>query len=343
MTQEMRPDETTMALPTAAARFSESHGSPTAVRRRTAHKADLLDILGHGLPTLSAHLFELNGLLSETPVDLKRVSQLIRTDPSLSAQVIRLCNASDSGVSQPVANLEEAVVLLGPARLRTLLLSSSVFEYAGKELPPGALEVFWQHSFLTAFLSEYIARRTGYPHTEQAYLAGLLHDIGALPLCAVTRLDNLESDAIGFEGLDQSVEAERRRLGVNHTEVGRWIGITWNFPASLVEVFACHHEPRRATLDPQLVGIVAAAERFSLAHGVGFGASAARPGALHPVEIAETLSECLPQLGAQQSETLAGELENEYRALIPSLDIDSFALLGRSIPTQSVPESEKQA
>ena len=101
--------------------------------------------------------------------------------PSLSAQVLRLCNSALFGLRHRVISIEQAAVLLGTERLRTLVLTCSLMQFAGKHVPMNSLLRFWQHSFLAALLSERIARQVDYPEREQAYLGGLMHDIGQLP------------------------------------------------------------------------------------------------------------------------------------------------------------------
>ena len=178
-------------------------------------------------------MFELNSLLAAAPVNLKRVGEVIRTDPSLTAQVLRLCNSAFMGFRERVTKIEHAVMLLGTERLRTMVLTCSLVEYVGHRVASEDIQSFWQHCFLTAALSERIARAIAYPQPEQAYLAGLLHDIGALPLLVVTSTESNEPENIVTCGWGESVELEREHFGTDHCEVGRWIGVSWNFSPSL--------------------------------------------------------------------------------------------------------------
>src|SRR5579863_3824155 len=98
-------------------------------------KKRLMALLSKGLPTLPAYLLDLNALLSSPSVDLKKVGKVIRTDPSLAAQVLRLCNSALFGLRRRVLSIEQAAVLLGTERLRTLMLTCSVMQLAGKNVP----------------------------------------------------------------------------------------------------------------------------------------------------------------------------------------------------------------
>src|SRR5579863_5625257 len=125
-------------------------------------KKRLMAILSTDLPTLPNYVLDLNALLSTPTVDLKKVGKIIRTDPSLSAQVLRLCNSALFGLRRRVLSIEQAAILLGTERLRTLVLTCSLMQFAGKRVPADRLLSFWQHSFLAALLSERIARQLDY-------------------------------------------------------------------------------------------------------------------------------------------------------------------------------------
>jgi len=116
----------------------------------------------------------------------------------MSAQVIRLCNSALFSLRRRVLTIEEAAILMGSERLRTLVLTCSVMEFTGRQLPRGEVQAFWQHSFMSGLLSERIAKWIEYTEREQAYLGGLLHDIGMLPLLVIAAEENtLKGDTIG--------------------------------------------------------------------------------------------------------------------------------------------------
>jgi HD-like signal output (HDOD) protein len=288
-------------------------------------KERLMSFLKDGLPTLPSYAFELNTLLSSPSVDLRRVAKVIRNDPSMSAQVIRLCNSALFSLRRRVVSIEEAAVLMGSERLRTLVLTCSVMEFTGRQLPRGVVQAFWQHSFMSGLLSERIAKWIEYSEREQAYLGGLLHDIGVLPLLMIAAEENtLKGDTISGPW-GGSVEAEKAQFGLTHCEVGRWIGQSWNFFPSFIDVFENHHSPERSVRDPHLVGIVAAADRFCERH------SMAPPSEGEGQEIPETepalgdefLTTCLPRLDAKDCAELTEMLETEYLHLVPVIEFNN--------------------
>jgi HD-like signal output (HDOD) protein len=287
-------------------------------------------ILAKGLPTLPTYVIELNALLKSQPVDLKRVGNVIRTDPGLSAQVLRVCNSPLFGLRRRVINIEEAAILLGIERLRTLVLTCSVMQFAGKDLPKEQLTAFWQHSFLTALLSERIARQTEYSEKEQAYLGGLLHDIGQLPLWMLVMEELAARRNPPPQNWPDDVTLEHRYFGMDHAKVGRWIAVAWNFMPSFFDVFEFHHECRKASHDPYLVGIVAAADQFlsTQSNAMTSFEDGSPEAHMEQIEVPSFLRHCLPSLTESEYPAIMDMLRTEYIHLLPVVIGVTSATLG---------------
>lgn len=243
-----------------------------------------------GLPTLPVYLFELNSLLDSSPVDLKRVTHLVRTDPSLTAQILKVCHSLP--YASPVSRIEEAVVVVGVDRLRALALTCSLASSARREM-----EFFWQHSLFTAVLSQKVAEWTAYPDPEKAYLAGLIHDLGALAWLA------------GAGRKDQA------------RDNGVMIAMAWNFPVDLAEVMEWHEEPDQARIDPELTGIVSFAEQY--AERCGMGVAQSEPRFHRPTlqEAAELALDCLPEVEDAEARRLALMVELELPNMLLALAV----------------------
>ena len=290
--------------------------------------------LSGGLPTLPGYIFELNGLLSSRQVDLKCVSNIIRTDPALSANVIRMCNLPWSEGRPDVHSIEEAVLLLGRERLRTLVLTCSLTQQTGGAVAPKDLHSFWQHSFLTALLSERLAQAIGYHRPERAYLAGLLHDVGLLALQAAHARQPHARQREFPLSLSHILDGESESSGRDHCEAGRAIGVAWEFPADLVEVLERHHNPSAAVHDPLLVGIVAAADQVSRLRDVGPG-SRPRLVSADAAVYNGVFAACLPQVASSDRGRLAEVMEVEFQRVTPMLEFDQSGILGYARPGTS--------
>jgi len=307
---------------------------PTAsflLAEQERRKKRLTGILSQDLPTLPTYVLDLNALLSSPTVDLKKVGKVIRTDPSLSAQVLRLCNSALFGLRRRVLSIEQAAILLGTERLRTLVLTCSLMQFAGKRVPSAQLVSFWQHSFLTALLSERISRQVDYFEKEQAYLCGLLHDIGQLPLSILALEEEAKKRRLPPPDCLDNITLERDYFGMDHCKVGRWMAVAWNFMPSFVDVFEYHHTPERAEHDPYLVGIIAAADQFLLSQAVPVVPPSAEPAAPEipasetslPSETEEPsfLQSCLPLLSESERQAVMEMLQTEYIHLLPLVQI----------------------
>jgi putative nucleotidyltransferase with HDIG domain len=301
-------------------------------------KKRLTAILTQDLPTLPTYVLDLNALLSSPTVDLKKVGKIIRTDPSLSAQVLRLCNSALFGLRRRVLSIEQAAILLGFERLRALVLTCSLMKFAGKRLPNSQLVAFWQHSFLTALLSERIARHLDYFEKEQAYLCGLLHDIGHLPLSILALEEESKKRSPPPAGWLDNLALERDYFGMDHAKVGRWMAVAWNFMPSFVDVFEHHHSPERAEHDPYLVGIIATADQFLMSlpasdtpSADGVDAAETAP-MLGPAD-ATFIQKCLPTLPEAECQSLLDTLRIEYTQVLPLVQIGMANLVGESPDT----------
>ena len=253
----------------------------------------------------------LNAVLGTSPIDLRQLGSVGRSHPGAATQILRLCNSSIFRLSRPVASLEQAVVSLGAEVLRTLGLAWGLVELVGKYLPPVQAQAFWQHGLTLALLSERIAERMDYPVAE-GYLAGLLHDVGRIPLWMATpperRCYTGDSRSAG-----DCPEIEVQDFGVDHCELGRRIGIAWSFSDPFVEVFSRHHRSDETAEENELVRIVSAAERFCLRPAAA--GSEGLSHRTHPVQSARNRrlpNARVPDLEMAESMSLAEVLEFEF-------------------------------
>ena len=314
--------------PGGAGGNSASSDESERLEKEQSQEARVRALLVDGIPTLPAYVFELSGLLSTAPVDLRRVCRVIRTDPSLAAQVIRLCNSAMLGLRGRVSNIEHAVILLGTERLRTLVLTCSLVECVGNFLSPAELQSFWQHSLLTATLSERSALCLHYAEAEQAYLAGLLHDLGVLPLLILALPPRGPKLTAGSIMWGESVEQERQQFGVDHCLVGKCIGLSWNFPPEIIDVLEHHHRPQEARQDGVLVETVGAADLVCQMHGVRVGGEPSRIALADQNTYKNLLDSCAPSLTDEEKTALAKILEVEFPDIIRLLELRVAAIWG---------------
>jgi putative nucleotidyltransferase with HDIG domain len=218
-------------------------------------------IIRKGLPPFRQTALELTKALGGESPDMKKAGKLISADPTLSSQVLRMCNSPMLGMHSRVISIDHATMLLGPERLRNLALTTSMADFAGKALPERQMNAFWQHSFMTAMLAQYLAERLKYFEKYQAYIAGLLHDIGQVPEWVLLSEGGGERGDAPSDWAD-NISAEREYFGTDHCKLGGIMARSWDLMPSFLDVLENHHTPELARRDSILVRIVATADYF---------------------------------------------------------------------------------
>lgn len=233
--------------------------------KQLRRKKRLMAIVENGLPPFRHTLMNLIAILNNPSADIRKAAAPIRMDPALTARVLQMCNSPLFGRHSRVISIEQAAALLGAERLRSLAMTSALQGFVGQSLPKAQLNSFWRHSVLAAMLSKHLAEYFEYFEAEQAYIAGLLHDVGQVPqwkLVIEERIQDRE-DLRDDEWPDNPV-IQRGCFGIDHCELGSNMDQSWNLMPSLIDVLLKHHEPLEAHHDPYLVQIVAGVEHYLL-------------------------------------------------------------------------------
>ena len=115
-------------------------------------------------------------------VSLSDLAKILETDPGISARVLEIVNSVFYGIGRQITKLSEAITLLGLDEIKRIALGMTVFKKIFKSGRARQFDrlLFWRHSLSVAVLSLEIAKKTGYPDPEEAYIAGLLHDVGKI-------------------------------------------------------------------------------------------------------------------------------------------------------------------
>jgi len=207
----------------------------------------------------SGSAVQLNRILSADPVDLRRLNEASSGDAVLAARIVALSNSSLFGLAHPISTLEQAVMVLGAEHLRALVLGCSLVELIARRLPLVIEQRYWRRAFQVAAFSQYLASCEDYEDPPMAYLAGLLHDVGLVPLLILAASADFPGMNRLFGDDADAIRVQRDEFGTDHWQVGRTIGMQWEFPASLVEVFGAHANSDHRRHHASLVHIVGTA------------------------------------------------------------------------------------
>ncbi|MEE8586441.1 MAG: HDOD domain-containing protein [Acidobacteriota bacterium] len=196
------------------------------------------------LPTLPAVAIRLIEITTDNGTGLREVVRMIETDHAISAKVLKIANSAYYSRQGKVSTVGRAAVLLGKDTIRSVVLTAVVFDCFRPESNPSFdLVKFWSHCAACAIASEVIARRLKYPRPMDAFVAGLLHDMGKLVLACW----NSQAYGQAVEEARQSgsrlLEIEEKRFGIGHTALAKLTMEKWRFPSDLIESAWLHHQP----------------------------------------------------------------------------------------------------
>jgi putative nucleotidyltransferase with HDIG domain len=224
------------------------------------------------LPTFSPTAARLWQLLRDDRASAADFERVIRPDPSLCANLLRLANSAYFAPRQRVESVRQAITLLGLRRISELATSAALARVLPRRLPGyGIADVdFWRHCVGVAVMAERLAPAVGLRAPELTFTAALLHDMGKLVICDLVAQEQESILERSRHGETSFVEAEHEALGLDHAELGASVAAAWHLPEAVAAVARWHHLPNAATEGQPLVDLAHVAD--SMAHAFGLGA-----------------------------------------------------------------------
>lgn len=201
------------------------------------------------LPALPRSYTELLEELESENSSLGKIGRMISDDIGMSATILKVVNSAFFGLSRRVTSPSQAVVLLGLDIVKSLVLSHHLFTtFDSSRLPGFSFEGLRRHCQATAGMARKIAQHETNDKTlvDEAYVSGLLHDVGKLVIGSVETDNYKQVLQIVKTENRLVVEAEKEVLGTTHAEVGAYLIGLWGLSDGIVEALAFHHRPVRA-------------------------------------------------------------------------------------------------
>jgi putative nucleotidyltransferase with HDIG domain len=194
------------------------------------------------LPTTVSKVLEICNNPRTSPVDL---NQVISLDPVLMGKVLKLINSAYYGLGQQITSLVRAIIMLGINTVKNLALSTAVLDHMSKsgEFQALNMEGFWRHSLCVGATSRLIAKRRKVDPkiVEEYFAAGLLHDIGKIPLNNALSQDYVTAMAYSDRERISIYAAEKAVIGMDHSMVGASIAKSWKLDEAISDAIAWHH------------------------------------------------------------------------------------------------------
>ncbi|MEO8131809.1 MAG: HDOD domain-containing protein [Bryobacteraceae bacterium] len=193
------------------------------------------------LPPFPAVAQRILALVSQENVTARQVGDLIKLDPSFSAELLRFSNSALFGARREVTSLAQAVIMLGMDRIKSMATFVALNNMVRASVRIAGLRKVWMHSLVTALIAQEVARAANL-NEDSAYTAGLLHNLGTLGLMAAypdeySRMLEVSND-FGYDLL----QTERDLFEIDHCAAGAYVAQDWNFPDELAAAIAVHHD-----------------------------------------------------------------------------------------------------
>lgn len=216
-------------------------------------------------PSVATRLMQ---AMEDPNTSTSELGHILQCDPSISLKLLSLANGSVFGFAGEVRTVEHAIVVLGQKKVRNLAVSVA----AEQAFATGATAVeqrrqLWHHSLACGVLARALAKRFGDVADDEAFLAGVVHDVGKLVF-----LDHVPDDyerATAAADVASIIDVERDAFGLDHTEIGQRCGEDWGLPWEINEVIGNHHETSDAAQIDLLTRLVAAANALAQIWEIG--------------------------------------------------------------------------
>jgi putative nucleotidyltransferase with HDIG domain len=200
------------------------------------------------LPETFARLLH---MFDDPTVTAAEVAALLGRDAGMVARLLRIANSAFYGGTGNVATVQQAIVKIGFRTVKAVVLSSTMYQSIHRNAPKEFdLRPFWQHGLEVAVAAMLIAEEICPKCSDEAFVAGLLHDVGRVAYAHVFP-DQFRA-ALSEGAAAWTMAKEEAAFGVNHAETGAFLAARWNFPDVLRDAIARHHEvPDALSADPK--------------------------------------------------------------------------------------------
>ncbi|MCD6161940.1 MAG: HDOD domain-containing protein [candidate division Zixibacteria bacterium] len=219
------------------------------------------------LPSPPIIIQKLQSHITEEDVNNKELAEIIETDASFTARILRLVNSPFYGFVGRIKSVEEAITMLGFNTVHQLLLTTSMLNTVKVENKIIDLNKFWLHSFSVGVMAKHLLCKADKDIQNEGFMGGILHDIGRM---IFVKMD--PDRFISFYTQEDKVidlESEAEYFDINHQELGKILAEKWNFPESISSAIAYHHFPDEAPDYQLLASAVNIADMLCHALNIG--------------------------------------------------------------------------
>ena len=211
------------------------------------------------LPPMPSLVFQIHELLADPEFSMDKLVELIGQDQSLVAKLIKVSNSVLYGGAGEVGSLRQALARLGTRTVKSLVLATSTRAFFSKKQSAAGIssQLLWQHSVECGLAARRVAQTAGYGDPDEAFVGGVLHDIGKLVMLLKFPDEYRKIQKSKKSGGAPELALELEVLGCDHTEIGDKLMKKWKMPPGLSACVRRHHRFKEIGDDDLLVPIVA--------------------------------------------------------------------------------------
>lgn len=235
-------------------------------------RVDQISRMIKAFPAMPGAALKLLALADAAGTTVQQIEQVLRQDPGLTANLLKLANSAYIGIPSKVGSVRQAVMLLGLKKMVQMVVTacaSAIMDRGvpGYDLPAGEL---WRHSLAVSVAAKGLAGELKIQAADEIFTAGLLHDVGKLILGQFVQEDLAQIEAALAQGMSFEA-AETAVLGIDHAEIGAQVLAQWSLPEKIVRAVRWHHAPERCSGNDIMLDVVHVANLLCLMIGIGVG------------------------------------------------------------------------
>ena len=226
------------------------------------------------MPSLSTTVIKVLETCNDPKASASDLKRVVSLDPVLTGQVLKLINSAYYSLAIPITSLARAIIMLGVNTVKNLALSFAILKNIGGSGSDHAFttDEFWTHCLCVGVVAKSLAAAIGFSpaQREEFFVAGLLHDLGKVPLN--TQFPKEYRRIYEMTNKDQIAlhQSEERLLGIDHGAVGNMIAKKWNLSMALVESLSHHHSIDDISANHRdFVFVVSLANQFAIQLNIG--------------------------------------------------------------------------
>jgi len=212
-------------------------------------------------------------MTKDSKVTARDLQIVISQDQALSARILRIVNSAAYCFRREVSTVSHAVTLLGMETVRSIIIAAAIQQFSATGMRRAGdlgTKLMTDHSWGAAIAARLIARRVRYVNREEAFLCGLMHDIGKPVLLQSIPVEYLPIINDVYRGYTTFHESEMIAFGFSHSQTAALLATKWNFPRQLSEAIGYHHDPLSAPSFSQLACITSLSNKMMIFLEVGF-------------------------------------------------------------------------